>query len=143
MERTDEEIIERIKLLGPSDAFGWETNDLGGYISFFAAERGGLLRELTPEERERAISEWKTFPRDELSIIGEIREYMPFAWEKARNKRGLSATRSIGHFRQWLWMIGNDELLAFAQNTGNYGDYGEPILRAISERYGCEIPAGS
>ena len=39
------------------------------------------------------------------NVISKIKEYLPFTWEKANNCRGLSAMRSMQHFRNWFYMF--------------------------------------
>lgn len=68
-------------------------------------------------------------------------DYMPFALGKAQDHRGLSASRSIDHFRAWLWMLSDDETLGFCDVEENYTNYGAPILREICENYGFDTPA--
>jgi hypothetical protein len=61
---------------------------------------------------------------------------MAFAWGKARDHRGISASRSVEKMRTWVWLLDDPEI------TANYQNYGAPILRAICERYGFPIPDG-
>lgn len=75
-------------------------------------------------------------PLTEEAVIDAMRKYIDFAFEKAHNQRGLSANRSIWKFTQWLWLIEDEALLDFAENSDNYPMYGLPILRAIAEKYG-------
>jgi len=63
-----------------------------------------------------------------------------FGWGKVRNHRGLSADRTILKMKAWLWLLGDDELEAFAADYANYPQYGAPILKAICEKYDFPIP---
>ena len=65
---------------------------------------------------------------------------MPFACEKASGHRGISASRSIEHFRNWLWLLGDDELLEFSGGDNNYINCGAPILKAIADKYRFDWP---
>jgi len=67
-----------------------------------------------------------------------IRGYMEFAWDKANNRRGISAMRSLAHMSAWLWIDGKDEL-ALSINEYNY--YGKPQLVEICEVYGIDWKA--
>lgn len=69
-------------------------------------------------------------------IIAEMRDYMVFAWDKANDERGLSAMRSVQRFTAWLWLLGDKETFAFANDDDNYASYGRPILAKICEVYG-------
>ena len=54
-------------------------------------------------------------------------DYMPFAWEKANGSRGISAWRSLAHYKAWLWMLGTDEF----EGVEEYEHYGKEWLRRI------------
>ena len=69
--------------------------------------------------------------------IKKIKDYMPFAWMKAMDERGLSAKRNIIHMREWLWLAGDNETLELLEG-GLYGYYGTAALTAICKKY--EIP---
>ncbi len=121
--RTDDEIIARIKSLESEDFFGFETGDLLKCLSFDVV-RPFLKPEATAEE-------WgDPLPRDRDSVLKRMHAYMDFAWEKANSFRGLSASRSISHFRAWIWLLGDDF------PDVEYEHYGKEILVAICEKYG-------
>lgn len=128
-----EKIIARIK--ETQDDFFNESSDLLIYLPYIHAKE--FLKENYTEEK------WsKTVKRlNEEIVISEMKEYMPFALEKASNHRGLSASRSIEHFQNWLFLLGDDELLNFSQQGGNYTNYGCPILKKICQKYGFEYPS--
>ena len=71
-------------------------------------------------------------PLTQENLIADMAEYMPFAIEKAEDQRGLSATRSIWKFQQWLWAL-DDELLVF--KIGEYDDYGLKNLHEVADKY--------
>jgi hypothetical protein len=97
--RTQEEIVARIREIQPVDFFGWEATDLLAYLSFELA-KPFLKDDATAEEWAEAD---KPFTRE--SVVAEIVEYMPFAWDKANDQRGISANRSISHMRAWTWLL--------------------------------------
>lgn len=130
--RTDEEIIARLKDERRLDPFGFGVSDLVPLLPFEKA-RPWLKEGVTADE-------WRVDARDRYSVIERMRDYMPFAWDKALDHRGLSASRSITHFKEWLWLLGDDETLAFAEDDSNYANYGAPILKRVCERYGFPIP---
>lgn len=78
----------------------------------------------------------QVLPLTEKSVNKKIREYLPFAWKKANGERGISSERSIWKFKQWLWLLEDSEILAFASDNENYPFYGKPILAQIEEKYG-------
>jgi len=63
-----------------------------------------------------------------------MRDYISFAWEKANDKRGISANRSIDHFKGWLWLLGDEEGIEYLK--ANYAPYGKPGLAYTCKKYG-------
>jgi len=126
--RTDQEILAQIEATESMDWIGTQANELVSYLSFDAAKP--LLK---PEAREAAWGE--VVPRDNESVTAQILGYMPFAWDKANNCRGISAGRALDHMRVWLWMLSNDKAAEF---FSFYDYYGKPQLRAICEAFGWD-----
>lgn len=127
--KTDQEILDRIKEIEDDDFFGFQSSDLIGFLSYDAAKpflEEGVTAEAWNADRQTPTRE---------AVIEKILSYMPFAWEKANDCRGLSAGRSIEHMKAWLWMLG-DELHAKLDDI--YEFYGKPCLRVICEKYGWD-----
>jgi hypothetical protein len=130
--RTDDQIVDLVHKLteGDEDFFGNIRADLVLYLPLDRAReffKGALT------EAEEA--QWKATPRDRDSVIAEILDYMPFAWGKANDCRGLSAARSLDHMRAWLWMLEEDEACKACED---YDHYGKPQLRTICEKFGWD-----
>lgn len=123
--RTDAEIVARIEDRKADDFFGFETSDLIVRLPFEAAKP--YLKDGAPSD------DWKQLPRDRESLLKEMLDYMPFAWEKANNERGISASRSMSHYMAWAWLAGDDfgDLLT-------YEYYGKENLTRICEHYGWD-----
>jgi hypothetical protein len=122
-ERTNEEILARIAELMPHDLLGFRTNDLVLALPFEHAKP-----HLAPTAN---AEQWTPVPRDLESLKARMLEYMPFAWEKANNCRGISAARSLSHYEAWLWLAGID-----LGNMMDYEFYGKPQLVRICEHFG-------
>lgn len=131
--RSDEEIVQRLREVASNgrDWMGVEQGDLVMRLPFEAAK---------PFLKETATAEsWgKAKPRDETGIKAEMLDYMPFAWDKANNRRGLSADRSISHMNAWLWLMGWDAAAKQMEDDDLYNCYGKPQLRAICEAFGWD-----
>ena len=125
--RTDSQILKRITELGKSDLFGTQQADLVCRLPFTAVRP--MLKE------NSAQADWKVQPRDDASIKAEMQKYMRFAWDKANNRRGLSAGRSMAHMSTCLWLLGHDEA---ADAVLTYDMYGKNWLRAICEAFGWD-----
>ena len=73
-------------------------------------------------------------------IPEQMAGYMRFAWGKVSDHRSISAGRSVDKLAALAWLLGDDDVVAFAEDPTNYPQYGAPILRHICERYGLPIP---
>lgn len=122
--RTQQEILERIKKVEDSDFLGFQRSELLAYLDFENVKP--FLKDGVTE------SEWKKETRSPTQVMID---YMPFAWDKANDKRGISAGRSIEHYVSWLWLDGNDEL---SSNISDYEYYGKPQLIQICEYLGLD-----
>ncbi len=123
--KTQDEIVTRIRDRKGQDPLGFETSEYLDYLDFAHAKEF-LKPEVTPEQWEEVYSKAKT-PED------AIKDYMPFAWDKANNCRGISASRSISHMIAWLWLDKKDW-----SEIDDYEYYGKPQLLRICEEYGID-----
>ena len=123
--RTDQEIIERINSVKEGDWLGTQQSDLIACLSFGAARP--YLKDGVTED------EWKPLARDRDSVITRMLDYMPFAWDKANNERGLSAGRSMDHYQSWVWLAGDD-----LGDLTRCQYYGKENLCRICEKYGWD-----
>jgi len=123
--RTDDEILARIDFIKSRDLFGFELSDLVTCLDFQTAKREF---DVNAEE-----STWEIVSREPVDVIARMHDYMPFAWDKANNRRGLSAGRSMSHYYAWTWLAGD--------NLGNlldYRFYGKDKLVLICNYYGWD-----
>lgn len=125
--RTDAEILARIDAVKADDFLGFQRNQLIGFLSFAAARP--FLNEGVTEEQWAQVQR----PRDRDSILAAMLDYMPFAWEKANHGRGISAGRSMDHYSEWIWMLGDD-----LGDLRNYSFYGKDHLVRICQHYGWD-----
>lgn len=126
---TQDEIVTRLEQRQKDDFFGFETTDYVQALDYEHA-KPYLKDGVTPDEW---MPEYST--RDQ--VIAKMLDYMAFAWDKALDERGLSANRSIIHYRAWAWLAGDVDLSdEIARAT--YYDYGKSILRRVCEFYGWD-----
>ena len=128
MTRTQEQIVARVNAIASDDFFGWQTNDLLIHLDYEHAKEF-LKDEIDAGKRAQVIADRKQ-PSEHIA------DYMPFAWDKANNCRGISAGRSLEHMKAWVWLDGKDGLLQQIENDYEY--YGKPHLVAICEAYGID-----
>ena len=129
--RTGAEIVERIQK--HSDRLGFTAEVLAPFLT---AEEVLPLCKVDVD-----LSQWDKQPQVRDAILDEMRDYMTFAWRKAIAHRGISAARSVAKFRAWAWLLGEDVLLAFIEDTSNYPNYGAPVLKRVCEVFGFPLPA--
>ena len=122
--RTDQEILARAEAVKDHDWLGTQTWELVSRLPFDLAKSF-----LTDSAKEK---DWPPAKRDADTIKAEMLDYMRFAWDKANNRRGISAGRSLDHMSAWLWLLGHDEA---ADAILDYDHYGKPWLRAICEAF--------
>lgn len=127
--RTQDEIVKRIEEVKSDDFLGFETSDLLAALDYEHA-KPYLKPDCTKEQ-------WDTDrePYTPENARKQIREYLDFAWGKANGERGISASRSQSHFRAWMWLAGDDDVLARVE-AAEYAPYGKPKLELIEAHYG-------
>lgn len=129
--RTFEEIIKRIEEIEDPMSFGFEKYDLIEFLPFEHAKK--FLDSTVTEDN------WKPNNYTIDVVVDIIKDYLPFAFEKALYKRGLSASRSMDHMRAWLWLACEDDLLKKLDYLHYYTDYGLSNLHRIKDHYGIEV----
>ena len=126
--RTQEEILKRFESV--DDLFGTQKGDLICYMSFENAKQ--FLKEDYVKEVESGQKEWNI----SISPKERILDYLEFAYSKAENQRGLSASRSMLHFKTWIWLDDKKFYDEIIYDIENYTNYGLSVLDKISKHYG-------
>jgi hypothetical protein len=140
VERTNEEIAVFLRQrVEEPILFDFCSSDLMAYLSYPYAKE--FIKPDVTEEQWNAALPTTALPRDEAGLRAAIREYLPFAFDKCDNERGLSAIRSIQHFEAWVWLLGDEEAIAFLANSDNYEPYGRPMLQYLDNRYSADKAA--
>ncbi len=129
--RSQNQIVERIKD-AKEDFFGFA---MGVLIDFVEKDRRAR-EDWIPDDKEDILPFVE--PTKE-NVLRQMREYLPFAFDKASNERGISASRSVTKFTTWLWLLEDDYLYQYACNDENYPMYGRPILEKIRDKYFKDI----
>lgn len=135
--RSYEEILQRFKDKDDEDFFGNKREVLSNYIKF---------DDILPFVRQDYLEEFKS-KKDVYAFVDTIEEctqdfldYMNFAWGKAVNERGLSASRSIAKLSVWLWLVSRDDLSTLIESDNLYNPYGAPALVAVCEKLNITVP---
>lgn len=115
---TPEQIVARIEAVKEDDFFGAQVSDLLGRLPYELA-KPYLKHGVTVQEFEAAV-DLLTGP------LAACKDYLPFAWDKANNCRGLSAGRSLHHMSAWLFLAGYGALVD--EHFQDYSHYGKKQL---------------
>lgn len=123
--RTQDEIVARIREVAEQgeDLFGAERNDLIEQLDFDHAKE--WLNEGTTQ------AQWDE-NREETAAPKRAVDYVSFAIGKIEDHRGLSAGRSISHFRAWAWLLLDDDKVQELDDT-EYQNYGAPQVKKFCE----------
>src|SRR5882672_7178747 len=93
---------------------------------------------LKPEATEERWNKCRL--RTDEDALNEAKAYMVVGWDKAINHRGISANRTVQKMCCWMWLVGNDELMAVCNDDSKFAQYGAPVLAAICGKLGWPIP---
>ena len=114
--RTPNEIVEKINSITDlEDFFGFSKSDLLGFLDYVHAKP--FLKEETTEEQWNEV--WIEPMRK--NVVAKMRDYLGFAIEKAENRRGLSAIRSMSHYYAWIWLIDEERYFGNVLESSGYG----------------------
>jgi len=120
------------------DMFGTVRDHLIPYLPWSSAKRFFASDFVTAIDSGSRAWIQETVALD--AVKAEMDSYMPFALSKAREHRGLSSMRTIWHYRAWLFLLDDDDGVAFAEDESNYANYGVPILLWVCTKYGINFP---
>lgn len=130
MIRNQQEIMDRFNSEESKDLFGTQMTDLLGFMDYENV-KPHLIKEFI-EKVEKGEEVWT--PKTDAKK--EILNYLDFAYEKAENQRGLSAGRSMLHFKTWIWLDDDKFYNEILPLIDNYTNYGIPALDKIAAHYG-------
>lgn len=128
---TQEQVLQAVRDGRESAAI--DGRDYGRLVDFFPIEDwevfGIKLRDGAEPNTPRPWTE------DEIkaALVGDL----DFAFEKALNKRGLSASAMHGVIQMWMWVLEDD-----LQHMKQYAQYGLPLFKAVAIKYGLPNEIG-
>jgi hypothetical protein len=74
-------------------------------------------------------------PYTRENILEQLRSDVAFGFEKALDRRGISASLMFEVVRMWNWLLNEDEELT-NWSSHNYAMYGLPLFKATAIKYG-------
>jgi len=130
--KTLEEIAKNYK---SNTLDGRDTNRLVQFIPFDMLYKFGI----EPSEEYNNPEKWnkdvKPFTRE--NILKQLEEDVSFGFEKALNRRGISASLMYNYVRMW-----NIILEEGLEDFDSYAQYGLPLFKATAVKYGFDNPIG-
>ena len=115
-----------------SDCIDWR--DLYRLSQFIPEERLSDLG-LSLKEGYAGTHEPQPFTRE--NVLAQLERDVAFGFEKALNKRGISALCMYEVIKMWNWVL--EEGL---EGFDDYAQYGLPLLKATAVKYGLNNPIG-
>lgn len=119
------------------DMFGFDIDVALDYLTFAKAKQ--FLNKEYVEKINKGEEKWNQII-DINEATQDFLDYMVFAWMKARDERGLSASRSITKLSVWLKILSRPDLAELISRDDLYPQYGKPALRKVCEEMGIDCP---
>lgn len=134
--RTVEEVLARIEEIENTLVGSMTVDDLYEVLTYEEAKS-----KLRPEVTLKDWGEGQS--RSHENARNKLVRYLPFAIEKAVSHRGISASRSVSHFKNWTWLMEDSEAQEFIADEVNYAMYGVPIIKYLLNRYNVKYEFSS
>lgn len=108
--------------------------DLSRLADFLTVEQAASVG-ITFKDEYVATHQPKEFTKE--NVLLQLRKDVDFGFEKALNKRGISAGCMHSVVSMWNWIL-EDGL----ENFDDYAQYGLPLFKATAIKYGFDNPIG-
>jgi hypothetical protein len=127
--------LEQIKERGSQTLDGRDFRRLSQFLTANQLKDFGftLIESVSDDEWNK-----KVIPFTRENILIQLKEDVEFGFEKALNKRGISAGLMFETVRMWNWIL--EEGL---EDFDSYAMYGLPLFKATALKYGWNNPIGN
>jgi hypothetical protein len=127
--------LDQIKELYKSNTL--DGRDIARLVAFLPEEDLGCFGvTLQPEY----VGTHKATPLTREAILEQLKSDVAFGFEKALNKRGISASLMFEVVHMWNWIL-EEGLEDYSEDEG-YAMYGLPLFKATALKYGFDNPIG-
>jgi hypothetical protein len=103
--------------------FTSDRRDFHRLVEFFPLEQHAIFKVKWSIKEPFQIKEWT-----KETILQELKDDLEFAFEKAVDKRGISACEMYGVIKMWTWILEDSVDIDCI-------DYGLPFFRAVATKY--------
>lgn len=128
--KIDKRAAERIMKLKTGDNFGFKSEVACLFLPFKKVKQ--FLRDDYVAEIENGEVEFHQIT-DVMEAVQDFLDYMVFAWMKADEGRGISASRSIDKLSAWMMILSRPDIAKILQDDSLFNPYGKPALRKACE----------
>ena len=129
--------LEQIKTMYKSNTL--DGRDIGRLGIFIATDE---LKNWDLELDDKAnVKNRKPLPFTKENVIEQLKSDVAFGFEKALNRRSISASIMYKIVNMWNWIL-EDGLEDITKNDELYPMYGLPLFKATALKYGFENPIG-
>lgn len=135
--RTEQEVRERIVAYGDVDSLPKEA-DLGSSVLIGPMMPRNINLDDPLGVKRKLLLEVGLAP--EGTVKNKLYQTLEYGFNKAWNHRGISASIVQEQIVELMWLLGDDEMMQFAENDSNYENYGVPILKAVARKFEHPIP---
>lgn len=132
---TREQILEQVKAGRDSECL--DGRDYSRLTSFFPVEDWAVFGIKPREGFDPATHKVKDWTR--ANILSELTGDLAFGFEKALDKRGISAGFMHSCVKMWMWVL-EDPL--YDQADELYTEYALPFFKAVALEYGLSNEIG-
>lgn len=120
---------------------GHKSNCLDGrdhsrLIQFLTEEQ---LTQMGMELKDEYKGKHEPIPFTRDAVLEQLKGDVAFGFEKALDKRGISAGLMFAVVQMWNWVL-EEGLEDFGED--DYAQYGLPLFKATAEKYGFPNPIG-
>lgn len=129
--------ISQVKTYYKSKAI--DGRDLARLSQFMSLEQ---LKDFGLKLKEEAVSTWEPIEFTRENVLKQLEKDLEFGFEKALNKRGLSAGAMYEVVKMWNWIL-EEGLEDFAFDYSNYPMYGLPLFKTTAIKYNFKNPIGN
>lgn len=103
--------------------FGFDVEVLARALTFEQAQGAGILKEDATDDG------WGEPFADDDAVRAAAVDYLQFAFGKAQDHRGLSASRSVDKMTEFLWLLNIDTTPV---GEASFQNYGVPQLKVVA-----------
>ena len=126
--------LEQIKTRGAQTL---DSRDFGRLAQFIPENQ---LNDFGIALKPEFIGKHEASPFTRESVLAQLKNDVDFGFEKALNKRGLSAGIMFSVVQMWNWVL--EEGLEDYDEYEGYAQYGLPLFKATAVKYGFPNPIG-